>query len=162
MKHRIFSFFVLLSTTIILATAIALRSALWARSESDIGALVDLVLYLIAVLGAYFFLGFSVGTIPVVLSVWAIFFSLKVSKPNFAVKLAAAITNPAILAGAGLILVAVVPPLNPGDTFLYGRGPATFWLVVVLIHQVILKLAQPLLVRVQTSRSKRQARNANL
>ena len=153
MKNRIFSFFVLLSTTIILATAITLISPLWTFSEKDAGALVGLVLYLIAVLGAYFFLGFSVGTIPVVFSIWAIFFSLKVSKTNFAGKLAAAITNPTILAGAGLVLMVVVPPLNPGDTWIYARGSATFLLVVVLIHQLIQKLAQPLFAKVRASRS---------
>jgi hypothetical protein len=156
MKNRIFSFFVLVTTTITLATAIALISPFWTRGEKDAGALVGLVLYLIAVLGAYFFLGFSVGTIPVVLSVWAIFFSLKISKQNFAGKLAAAITNPTILAGAGLVLMAVVPPLSPGDTWLYARGSAVFLLLVVLIHQVILKLAQPLFAKVRLSKTVRK------
>lgn len=160
MKNRIFSFFVLLSTTIFLATGIALISPVWVMYGHDVGALVSTALLLIAAVGSYFFFCFSVGTIPVVLSIWAIFFHLKTSKKNFPGKLAAAFTNPTILAGGGLILMAAVPPLNPGDIWLYGRGAATFLLVVVLIHQLIQKLAQPLFAKVQASRLKRHARNA--
>ncbi len=153
MKNRTLSFFILLSTTIILATAISLISPVWVMYGHDVGALVHTVLLLIAAVGVGFFLCFSVGTIPVVLSVWAIFFSLKISKPNFAGKLAAAVTNPAILAVAGLVLIAVVPPLNPADIWMYGRAPATFLLVVVLIHQVILKSSLLLIEKVRLSKT---------